>query len=413
MDLSGFYRGVVEDADDPERRKRYRVRVDNLHPSEVPIDTLPWAESVISGGQLYGDYPVYEKGDRVWVAFEGCNRRHAVVVGGFLSFVGGTTGVPPEIHSDYANRGGRRMIRLDRAGNKFEMSPLADEQWIKVESGDARILIRRTDSSVEIVAGSRVSQKAVLIEVEASKNVQIRSPRVESYADEDSVLHSRDALTAFGAESTVIGEYTPDTPPIPQRSTLTRVAGGKIEVQSDGLLDIDAVEDVTVDTPQDVNITATQRVRITGTGGIEVTTDQDLQATVGGRLLATVTGDVKLTAQAAVTVEAVGDVTVESDSNVTITAAQEVAVQAQSIRIEVQGGTSVSVLGNADIDVQGSASIHSDGLMTLESIAALTIKSNTRVALEAPLIDLSATTTLRAVSQGVTTIDGTQILVGL
>src|SRR5574343_1328023 len=55
--INGFYRGFVEDNEDPLESGRVRVRILGIHsldPAEVPTANLPWAEPVLplsySGG---------------------------------------------------------------------------------------------------------------------------------------------------------------------------------------------------------------------------------------------------------------------------------------------------------------------------------------------------------------------------
>jgi Type VI secretion system/phage-baseplate injector OB domain len=60
--LFGLYRAVVTDADDPERRRRVRVRVPN-----VAIDTELWALPCLPVGAA-GAAPAV--GSTVWVLFE-------------------------------------------------------------------------------------------------------------------------------------------------------------------------------------------------------------------------------------------------------------------------------------------------------------------------------------------------------
>jgi hypothetical protein len=83
--LNGFYRGVVEDNLDPEKRGRVRVRIFGVHTKQkiktktegIPTAELPWAEPIlpmvegaISG---FGMWSVPLQGSHVMVFFENSN----------------------------------------------------------------------------------------------------------------------------------------------------------------------------------------------------------------------------------------------------------------------------------------------------------------------------------------------------
>lgn len=83
--LFGFYRGVVEDNNDPEKAGRVRVRVFGLHTEKntkteiegIPTDELPWAEPclpVVEGSiSGFGMWGVPLQGSHVMVFFENTN----------------------------------------------------------------------------------------------------------------------------------------------------------------------------------------------------------------------------------------------------------------------------------------------------------------------------------------------------
>ena len=85
MKLNGFYRGVVEDNDDPEKAGRVRVRIFGIHTEKInkteiegiPIDELPWAEPclpIIEGSiSGFGMWGVPLQGAHVMLFFENGN----------------------------------------------------------------------------------------------------------------------------------------------------------------------------------------------------------------------------------------------------------------------------------------------------------------------------------------------------
>ena len=82
--LLGFYRGVVEDNKDPEKRGRCRIRIWGLHTElkekkedeGIPVNELPWAEPVmpIAGGiSGFGIFATPLQGSHVMCFFENGN----------------------------------------------------------------------------------------------------------------------------------------------------------------------------------------------------------------------------------------------------------------------------------------------------------------------------------------------------
>ena len=83
--LNGFYRGVVEDNDDPKKAGRVRVRIFGLHTEKknkmdtegIPTDELPWAEPcmpIVEGSiSGFGMWGVPLQGSHVMLFFENGN----------------------------------------------------------------------------------------------------------------------------------------------------------------------------------------------------------------------------------------------------------------------------------------------------------------------------------------------------
>jgi hypothetical protein len=81
MQLLGFYRGVVEDNNDPEKRGRCRIRIWGLHTAQkekkdnegIPTEELPWGEPILpimEGITGYGMWMVPDLGTHVMCFFE-------------------------------------------------------------------------------------------------------------------------------------------------------------------------------------------------------------------------------------------------------------------------------------------------------------------------------------------------------
>jgi hypothetical protein len=83
-----FYRGVIEDNNDPDKIGRVRVRIFGIHPDDdekVPTKTLPWAEVMTSTAMGLntgiGLSSIANKGTYVWVFFEAQDWNKPVVIG--------------------------------------------------------------------------------------------------------------------------------------------------------------------------------------------------------------------------------------------------------------------------------------------------------------------------------------------
>ncbi len=145
----GIYRASVVDVNDPEKRKRYRVRVDAIHPQEVEIEACPWAEFSLFGGKFFGDLPAFLRDDKVWVMFEQGDRRFPVIMGGILTEKAGVPDAPTEITSDYPVTQ-ERWVRYDRAGNIVVMSPLPEERYILIRTGGGGAEILLSDNHLVV-----------------------------------------------------------------------------------------------------------------------------------------------------------------------------------------------------------------------------------------------------------------------
>ena len=80
-----LYRGIVEKNIDPENLGRCRVRVPAIHGKlNYSVDSLPWARPIsnypIKEGR--GNVIIPDKGDIVWVLFEGGDRNFPIYFGG-------------------------------------------------------------------------------------------------------------------------------------------------------------------------------------------------------------------------------------------------------------------------------------------------------------------------------------------
>lgn len=149
--LIGPQRAVIAAVDDPEERARYRVRVFSVHDDEIPVENLPWAELSCHAGKGWGNVPHYEVDDLVFVLFEGGDREHPVILGGWLTAPGGVSTLPAEQTESYATDR-RRWVWKDRVGNLIEVSEKEGEKRIRLVSGGVELKITQEDNSFSVTA---------------------------------------------------------------------------------------------------------------------------------------------------------------------------------------------------------------------------------------------------------------------
>lgn len=142
----GPQRAVIAAVDDPEERGRYRVRVHSVHDDAIPVENLPWAELLCHGGNDWGMIPHYEVDDLVFVIFEGGDREHPVIMGGWLTAPGGVSTLPSEQTGAYSTDR-RRWVWKDREGNLVEVSEKVGEKHVKLKSGEAEVIVSQEDNS--------------------------------------------------------------------------------------------------------------------------------------------------------------------------------------------------------------------------------------------------------------------------
>ena len=149
--LIGPQRAEIAAVNDPEERGRYRVRVFSVHDDAIPVENLPWAELLCHGGKDWGNIPHYEENDLVFVLFEGGDREHPVILGGWLTAPGGVSELPSEQTGDYPTDR-RRWVWKDRTGNLVEISEKEGERHVRLKSGGVELKITQEDDSFVITA---------------------------------------------------------------------------------------------------------------------------------------------------------------------------------------------------------------------------------------------------------------------
>lgn len=397
----GVHRGVVESVNDPEMRKRYKVRVFTLHPEEVPVDALPWAETAMFAGKMFGDLIAYENGDRVFVMFEGGDRRFPIIVGGSMSSSAGIPDAPSEVRGDYPVTQSR-WIRLDRVGNKIEMSPLADERWIKIQSGEASVTLRMNDGTVEIVSNSQVNVTAPQVSVDATEQVTVKTKALIAQVDETATIRSDGTVNVQAGTKINIGRYEDAISGalLPQTTDEVDVrANQNIKVESGGTIDVDATSNINVNTQASYALRAETQAVVDSSAKTIVSSDGDVEITAIGKVKVTATDNIEATSQQKVTVLAA--------TQVEITGQAGIAIKANASNISIDADA-----GNVTIDAAGSVNVTAIGSGQFQSTGPLTLKSDSQVKIEAPVISIEASATAKLDGGGLTEVKGGLINIG-
>lgn len=241
----GYYRGVVEEVNDTQERFRYRVRVHHVHPDEIPVDNLPWSETIAFAGGSFGDVPHYEVGDRVAVIFEGGNRQYPAILGGWIASPSGVSDLPPEQDGEYAETR-RRWLRIDRKGNLLELSELPEELHVRIKSGEASVTISQIGNTIDLKTTGRVNIEAEQADIKA-KTVVAEGDEVTVFANARDTLGAGKGVVNLFSTKTVnifagdipaafdpfaeilIGKFT-DASAVTRQSNLVRMAPRLVEI---------------------------------------------------------------------------------------------------------------------------------------------------------------------------------------
>lgn len=322
----GLFRGFIEDVNDPEMRKRVKVRVIGVHPDELDAEYLPWAEVMGVSASLAGDFFPWSKDDRVWVQFEGGDRRLPVVTGSWVARPAGLNDVPSDVTVDYA-RTQRRWTRVDRVGNSITMSELPEEEFLVLKSGAAAVVLDQKDGSVTMRSGSGavrmegnsveadvlayfITSEQVIISAEA-KSALTPSAILQLMSDFELNLHAGDKVSLGGYLPRFKGAPGPAVPgmeykqspqvdvvarqvtlgspagrvlsgvPVPETESVV-AAGVEVVIEAKPATNkpsgvtvrvfIDADGDITIKSTTKVSVEA-PNVEVTGTGDVSVTAD--------------------------------------------------------------------------------------------------------------------------------------------
>lgn len=394
--LSGIFRAQVEANDDPEQRKRFRVRVIGVHRAEVPVESLPWAELCTYSGQGFGDIPHYAPGDNVFVMFEGADRRYPVILGGWIAQVGGIPDLPVEQTGDYEENQ-RVWIRVDRANNRILMDPR--QVLIELKSGDSSVQVRGNDGTIELVTDTQVTVQAPQVQVLQATQVSVDAEKLLIETTSETTLIC-EGTANLQAETINLGRYEDElTGALTPRTTTT------INVEADTLINVDSGNDIAINAADDVTLTVGGDLLGTVTGNADLNVTGDLTAVVGG--------DADLEAATLRAATTSGLLRVESAAALEIDVANNatIGVSGQAT-IDVQSTCTLNVTGNLSADVTGQLQATAGGSAQIEATGVASLSSASKVELTAPIIEIAADSLLTLDGGGTLTADAGVLLIG-
>lgn len=379
----GPFRAVVARTDDAENRRRYRVRVLGIHLPQSDDDMLPWAETSAFGGKYFGDIPRLAVGDRVWVQFEGGDRRYPVITGSWLTAPSGVSDIPTEL----SNLASKRWVRLDRAGNLIEMSENEEELHIKFQSGGAEIILSQKDDTVSLRADTRVRVEAPYIEADGDEvTVTARIARVET--TESATIRSEQTIVAHAKERIEIGPYT------------------------DALFAAHTTPEVLVDGEELVQLESRNRVFAHSEKELDLYSDDNV--TLDAKTLVLIRATEARVRVEADYIESIAQISAHIEApSVTVDATNSMVVTAASLQLTVENDATVVVQGNSSVTVQGNASMTVAGALDIASSGALSLTAATTLVLNAANIECTAATKFQAIAGANVVLDAPILLVGV
>ena len=153
-----FYRGVVENNDDPKQLGRVQVRVFGIHDSgsNVSPSALPWAE--VSGGTDFGLYQgvgvtsILRKGTLVWLFFHNEDYNYPII----FAVIKGKGDINDVAKGSYAD-----IATIKTAsGNIIEIGDGAGAEKIEIKHMSGTKIVLEPDGSILIESTNNIVQKA-------------------------------------------------------------------------------------------------------------------------------------------------------------------------------------------------------------------------------------------------------------
>ena len=179
-----FYRGTVEDNNDPGQFGRVKVRVHGIHDegSEVSTGELPWAE--VAGGTDFGlsngigVTSILRIGTMVWCFFNNDDYNYPII----FAVVKGSSDINSVAKGSYTNIAtikspGGHIIELNDSSPKIEIKHSSGSKLIFQPDGS--ILIESVNNIVYQASGNFDITSGGNINVTASGNLGLTASRID------------------------------------------------------------------------------------------------------------------------------------------------------------------------------------------------------------------------------------------
>jgi uncharacterized protein involved in type VI secretion and phage assembly len=146
----GIYRAIVKDNNDPEKRLRLKVLIPSLHPSNVSVSALPWADccSGVAGPSRCATMRP-KIGDVVYVMFEMGDKHYPVWIGSWFAAPSNQSELPKILQDSSEHY----LIRTDN-GNLIDISDESGRVSINISTKNGnKIVLDDTGNKIDIIAG--------------------------------------------------------------------------------------------------------------------------------------------------------------------------------------------------------------------------------------------------------------------
>lgn len=197
----GFYRGRVEDADDPLKAGRVKVRIrPMMHDTKITTGMLPWAVPAYpmmgGSGSGYGMFAIPRVGTEVWVFFEMGDPMQPVYA---FEAPNKLYGLPADRNIDYPYG----VIWQTKEGMKFYV----DRTIIKLTHKSGTTIDIDTDGTITIHGVKKINVDAADdITIDAAKDVNISVDKSASIVvGEDATIDVTGDVDLTGDNVTIVG----------------------------------------------------------------------------------------------------------------------------------------------------------------------------------------------------------------
>jgi hypothetical protein len=345
--LAGFWRGIVEDNEDPLKAGRVRVRIHGLHTENtrkietdgIPVDELPWAEPCfpIYEGSVseLGAWSVPVQGSHVMIFFEGMNLSQPRYFASMPGIPEDTTEVRRERGSPDKSKGFKDPDNvyplLDRLGEP-DVDRLArgESSGTIVETKD-----NNRDTAVDIACGGTWDEP--------------ESPYAAVYPH-NFVIHTHGGVT-------IEMDSTPDK----ERVHVYHPSKSYVEIDKDGQMVIKNESSRYEIVVSDNNIHIQQNRNLTTDGNYNRLTKTDECIQVNGNRTENIDGNV--------------DETIGGDETREVTGDVDETIGGDETR-EIDGNVDITIHSGLTGLVEGTGTITIDGLLTLTGNGTIEVSTS-------------------------------------